>query len=191
MKFPAALAGFLLVFPFLLLTTGCGGSAQSFYTLTPDGPAPMASGRGIGVGPVTIAEYLDRSNIVVSEGENQLGVAESHRWAGELSESIARVTATNLGRRKGTGNTHTYPWNSDSQVRWQIALDIRQLHGGADGNAVIEASWRAYALPERRLVASRNFVASEPLEKDGYPALVAAQSRLLSRLADEIAARLR
>ena len=78
-----------------------------------------------------------------------------------------------------------------ASIRYQVTLDIRQFHGGADGYAVIEAGWRAYSLPDRRLKASRTFVDREPLEADGYQPLVAAQSKLLSRLADDIAASLR
>ena len=104
---------------------------------------------------------------------------------------IARVTAANLGRRLGTGNVRTYPWQGDEGIRYQITLDIRQLHGGADGYAVIEAGWRAYSLPERTLKASRTFVDREPLAADGYQPLVAAQSALLSRLADDIAKSIR
>jgi uncharacterized lipoprotein YmbA len=179
---------FLLAF---LLFAGCGSGARSFYILSGDGPAPSGGGAGIGVGPVALAEYIDRPNLVVAESENQLGIAESHRWAGDLSASIARVTATNLGRRLNTGNIHSYPWRGDDGLRWQVTLDIRQFHGAADGHAVIEAGWRAYALPERRVVASRTFVDREPLAADGYQPLVAAQSKLLSRLADDIAKSLR
>ncbi len=138
-----------------------------------------------------LAEYLDRANLVTSETPNQLGIAEDHRWAGDLTSSIARVTATNLGRRLNTGNVRTYPWRGDDDLRYQVTLDIRQLHGTADGYAVIEAGWRAYSLPDRRLKASRTFVNREPLESDGYQPLVAAQSRLLSQLADDIAAGLK
>jgi hypothetical protein len=118
-------------------------------------------------------------------------VAEDHRWAGDLAASVARVTAANLGRRLHTGNIRTYPWHNDREISYQITLDIRQLHGGHDGYAVIEAGWRAYALPDRRLKASRTFVDREALASDGYPAMVAAQSRLLSRLAGDIAAELK
>lgn len=174
-----------------LTLVGCGTGARSFYMLTSDGPAPSGSGMGIGVGPVALAEYIDRPNLVIAEAENQLGIAENHRWAGELPASVARVTAANLGRRLNTGNIQTWPWRGDDGLRYQVTLDIRQFHGAADGHAVIEAGWRAFALPERRIVASRTFVDREPLATDGYQPLVAAQSRLLSRLADDIAAALR
>lgn len=174
-----------------LLFAGCGAATKSFYVLTPDGNSPAGGGTGIGVGPVTLAEYIDRPNLVLAQGPHELSVAEDHRWAGDLPASIGRVTATNLGRRLGTGNVRTYPWQGDGGLRWQVTLDIRQFHGGADGHAVIEAGWRVYSLPGRQVVAARTFVDREPLGADGYPALVAAQSRLLSRLADDIAAGLK
>jgi uncharacterized lipoprotein YmbA len=170
-----------------LLLISCGVNGKSYYTLKADGAAPSGGGMAIGVGPVMVAEYIDRPNLVVAESEHQLGIAENHRWAGDLSSAIARVTSANLGRRWGTGNVRTYPWRDEDGLRRQVVIDVRQFHAGADGYAVLEAGWRVYALPERRLVASRTFTGRETLEADGYPAMVAAQSRLLARMADEIA----
>ena len=175
----------------VLLLAACGAGSKSFYVLTADGPAPSGGGMGIGVGPITLAEYIDRPNLVIAESPNQLSVAESHRWAGDLAASITRVTAANLGRQLHTGNVRSYPWKGDEGIHYQVTLDIRQFHGGADGYAVIEAGWRAYSLPDRKLKASRTFVDREPLATDGYPPLVAAQSRLLSRLARDIAKELK
>ena len=146
---------------------------------------------GIGVGPITLAEYIDRPNLVIQQAPNQLAVAEDHRWAGDLSASIARVTAANLGRALKTGNVRTYPWLRDDEIRYQVTLDIRQLHSESDGYAVIEAGWRAYSLPDRHLKASKTFTDREPLDSDGYNSSVAAQSRLLGRLAENIASSLR
>ena len=166
-------------------------SPKSFYVLTPEGPVPSGGGTAIGVGPVSLAGYLDRPNLVFQESGNRMAVAESHRWAGDLEENIARVTAANLGRRLGTGNVQTYPWGTDSDLRYQITLDIRQLHGTSAGDAVIDAAWRVYSLPDRRMVSSKSWSGTEPMEADGYDALAAAQSRLLARLATEIAGSLR
>lgn len=181
----------LFILTAIFLLAGCGSSSKSFYVLTADGPSPSGGGTGIGVGPVSLAEYIDRPNLVIAEDANRLGIAEDHRWAGDLAASITRVTAANLGRRLKSGNVRTYPWRNDSEIRWQVTLDIRQFHGDSDGFAVIEAGWRAYSLPDRRLVTSRTFVDREPLGADGYQPLVAAQSKLLARLASDIAASLR
>lgn len=178
-------------FIIILFVTGCAQPGKSFYLLTAGGPMPAGGGIGIGVGPVSLAEYLNRPNLVTQQGPNQLAFAEDHRWAGDLSASIARVTATNLGRQIKSGNVRTYPWLRDDEIRYQITLDIRQLHSEDDGYAVIEAGWRAYSLPERTLKSSKTFVAREALSADGYAPMVAAQSRLLERLAENIAANLR
>lgn len=180
-----------LIFVVASLLVACGQSNKSFYMLTAGGPVPSGGGVAIGVGPVSLAEYIDRPNLVTQQAPNQIAVAEDHRWAGDLSASIARVVAANLGRNLKTGNVRTYPWLRDDEIRYQVTLDVRQLHSEADGFALIEAGWRAYQLPERRLVASKTFTDREPLAADGYTASVAAQSRLIGRLSDNIAASLR
>jgi uncharacterized protein len=174
-----------------LFVAGCAQPNKKFYVLTASGQVPSTSGVSIGVGPISLAEYLDRPNLVISESPNQLAIVEDHRWAGGLSASIARVMAADLGRQLNTGNTQTYPWLRDDELRYQVTLDIRQLHSDSEGYAIIEAGWRVYQLPERTLKASRTFVDREPLAADGYTAMVAAQSRLLERLAQNIAPSLR
>ena len=180
---------------FLLLaltawTLSSCSTSLSYYILTPEGPAPSGGGKGIGVGPVSLAAYLDRENLVFQESGNRLAVAESHRWAGDLEDNISSVLATNLGRQTKTGNVRTYPWADDGDLRYQISVDIRQLHGTADGDAYIEAAWRVYSLPDRRMTTSKSWSGTEPLTADGYDELAAAESRLLARLAAEIASSL-
>ena len=181
----------LLLLLAAVLVAGCAQPNQTFYVLTASGPVPSGGGIGIGVGPISLAEYLDRINLVTQEAPNQLGVAEDHRWAGDLTASIARVTAANLGRQLRTGNVRTYPWQTDSEISYQVTLDVRQLHSETDGFAICEIGWRAYSLPDRRLKVSKTFTDRKPLASAGYNASVAAQSRLLERLAENIAASLR
>ena len=169
-----------------LLLTSCG-TPKSFYILTPEGPAPTGGGPGIGVGPVSLAAYLDRPNLVYQETGNRIAIAESHRWAGELESNISSVLAANLGRRMNTGNIRTYPWRDDGDLRYQISVDIRQLHGTANGEAFLDAAWRIYSLPDRRMVTSKSWSGTEPHKVDGYDELAAAQSRLLAQLATQIA----
>jgi uncharacterized lipoprotein YmbA len=169
------------------LMVSCGISGKQYYVLTPAGSPPSGGGLGIGVGPVSIPAYLERSNLVFKEGGNRLAVSESHHWAGDLENNVASVIAANLGRRLGTGNFRTYPWGSDKELRYQISVDIRQFHGTSAGDAYLDASWRVYSLPDRRMVVSRSWSGTEPLRHDGYEELAAAESRLLDRLAAEMA----
>jgi len=174
-----------------LLLACCASKPKSFYALTSDGPAPATGGVGLGIGPVSVASYLAHSNLVFQESDHQFTLAESHRWAGDLDDNIAHVLSVDLGRRLQTGNIRTYPWGDDTGLRYQIAVDIRQFHANSQGDAVLDATWRVYALPERTIVATRSWSGTEAMQRDGYNEMVAAESRLLGRLAGEIARSIR
>ena len=181
----------LSIFLALFVLSGCGNRYPNFYTLSPEGPSPTGGGMGIGVGPVTLAEYVDRQNLVIQTGPNKMEIAELELWSGDLDNSIARVLSINIGRRLGTGNVRTYPWQRDSEIDYQVAMDIREFIARDDGYAHIEASWRIYSLPGRNLTASRTFIAKEAIATEDFEAVVAAQSRLLGRLAGDIASAIR
>lgn len=178
---------FPILLSLLVLLAGCAARYPDFYTLSPEGPSPTGGGIGIGVGPVVLAEYVDRQNLVIQTGPNKMEISEFDLWSGDLDNSIARVLSINIGRRLGSGNTRTYPWQRDSEIDYQIAMDIREFIAGADGYAHIEASWRIYALPARNLAASKTFVGKEPIATEDFEAVVAAQSVLLGRLSEDIA----
>lgn len=174
-----------------VVLAGCAGTADSYYLLTAAGPAPSGGGMGIGVGPVSVAEYADRTNLIFQSGPQKLEVAEHHHWAGEVRKSVATAMAANLGRELGTGNVRTYPWERDDELRYQVSLDIRQFHGTSQGEALLEASWRVYQLPGSRLISARSGTYVEPQLRDGFEELAAAQSRALERLARDIARSMR
>ncbi|MDP4625301.1 MAG: PqiC family protein [Akkermansiaceae bacterium] len=182
---------FLTVLLCSAFLTACSSTVPTFYILSAEGTLPSGGGTGIGVGPVTLAEYVDRQNLVIQTSPNTLELAKSHLWAGDLDDSVARVLATNIGRRLKTGNVRTYPWRKDSEIDYQVSMDIREFIAGSDGYAHIEATWRIYKMPGSRQVVSKTFIGKEPIASEDYESVVAAQSRLLGKLSEEIAAAIR
>jgi uncharacterized lipoprotein YmbA len=174
--------------PLLILVTffalaSCS-TERNYYLLSPVGKPPSGGGIGIGVGPVTMADYLvERPYLVFQSTPNKMEISDLHEWGGDLRNDFTRVLASNLGRRKGTGNIRTYPWERENELKYQITVDVRQFHGTADGDALLEASWRAYELPGSRLIASKTSTLREPITNDGFEELAAAQSRLIDKLA--------
>lgn len=178
----------LLTFSILSLLVSCSSPQRNFYVLSAAGPAPSGGGIGIGVGPVDIASYLsERPYVVFQSSPNKMEISDQHEWAGDLRSGFMSVLASNLGSRTSSGNVRTYPWDHEGDLDYQVTVDIRQLHGTAHGDALLEASWRVYQLPDSRLVTSKTTTLREPLSGDGFEALVAAQSRLVDRLALTIA----
>jgi len=74
----------------VVLAAGCGSTpASRFYTLsaTPASAGP-SSDLSVAVGPVTVPGVVDRPQIVVSAGPNQVRLDEFNRWASPLQSNI-------------------------------------------------------------------------------------------------------
>ena len=173
------------------MIAGCS-SGLNFYVLAPSGQTPSSGGPGIGVGPVTMADYLvDRPYMFFQSAPTKMESSEEHQWAGDLPSNFIRALGTDLGYRRGSGNVQEYPWERESELSYQVAVDVKRFHGTSDGDALLEASWRVYALPSSKLIASGTSNLTEPLEGDGFEKLAEAQSRLVDRLAVILAKKMR
>src|SRR5215831_20400858 len=89
----------------LLVLSGCLGSTPptQFYLMppltSPDTAPPASAGwrdLTLGVGPVTVPPYLDRSQIVTRTSRAKLTLADFDQWAGPLADTIARVLSEDL-----------------------------------------------------------------------------------------------
>ncbi len=172
-----------------VLLAACA-SPDSYYSLSADGPVPTTiSGVSIGVGPVSIPDYVDRAELVFQSEEHRFQIPFEHRWAGSLQETTTRVLGTNLARRLNTGNLHLHPWEPKINLQYEVPVQIRQFHAVSGDDAILEASWTIKDGDSGKVIASGVVNASEPIVGDGYDAVVAAESRLVAQLADAIAAR--
>lgn len=170
----------------LACATGCAAK-DTHYLLTADGPAPSGAvaRRAIGLGPVSIPDYVDRPELVFQRGANRFEVPANHRWTGSLEENVTGVLAANLARRVSGVAVRGHPWPGAAPAV-TIAVDIQRFHAVSGGDAVLEATWHVSG----RAARTHHGAFQEPLRRDGYDAMVAAQSRLLAMLADAIAASL-
>ncbi|MBV9126570.1 MAG: membrane integrity-associated transporter subunit PqiC [Verrucomicrobia bacterium] len=173
------------------LLAGCS-AAQQYYRLSADGPAPAAArGASVGVGPVALPGYVDRAELVFQSNANQFQIPGNVHWAGTLQDNIARTLAADLARRRGWGNVASYPWDAAvaGTLRYQVVLNVRQFHAVSGVGAILETTWTIENPRAGRgvIVRQGNVNFQEPIIGDGYGPVVAAESRLIARLADEIA----
>lgn len=161
---------------------------ELYYRLSADGPLPArSSGLSLGVGPIELPDYIDRAELVFQSSETRFEVPYEQRWAGSLRDTTTRAVGVNLARRLGTANLHVYPWPPGTALSRQVRINVNQFHARSGGDAILEATWTI----EDGLnnVLSRGSGAfREPVAKNGYEGIVAAQSRLLSQLSEKIAA---
>jgi uncharacterized lipoprotein YmbA len=179
-----------------LLSGGCLGRspAPRFYALHPlpeDQAASTRTGPArhvvVGIGPLKVADYLDESQIVTRTGDHQLAKAEFHRWAGSLSDNLANVLTDNLGLLLPTDRIYRFPWRTSVPIDYQVVMDVVRFDGRLGEAAWLEARWSVLQGPERKLLKTRRAHIREPVTGPDYVSLVAAQSRALATLSQEIA----
>ncbi len=183
--------GALALFVSLLLAA-CG-SQQEYYRLSAE-PASAATGGGsslsLGVGPISLPAYIDRSELVFQSGPNEFQVPPNVSWAGSLPENIASVLARDLQAQLGAREVVAYPWPAGRAPRRRVALDVRQFHGISGSEAILDAAWRIED-SSGGIISRGSGTFREPIHGDGYGPVVAAESRLLAQCAAAIARGLR
>jgi uncharacterized protein len=178
-----------------IFSGGCTRSqTPRFYTLTSMQPDQVSSKREnpaqnavIGIGPVTIADYLDQSDLVTRTGDNQLVKAEYDRWAGSFKDDFINVLAENIGFLVPTERIYLYPWRGSVVIGYQVAVEVIRCDGRLGEAAHLVARWRVFEGPEKKLLKMNRSSIREPVTGPDYAALVAAQSRAVAKLSQEIA----
>ncbi len=178
-----------------LTLAGCATSPPSrFYLLTPVEAAPEGPALKdlvLGVGPVRLAAYLERPQIVARKSANRLKVEEFDRWGGTLEANITWVVAENLSNNLGTESVVTFPWERALVPDYQVAIDVRQFDLAHPGEVRLTALWRLLGPRGEKLHAIRKSDIREPVWGAGFDAQVAAQSKALARMSLEIAEAIR
>ncbi len=174
-----------------LLLSGCSSSQDNFYLLTADGrPASTGAGssKSVGLGPVSLPDYIDRAELVFQSDTNRFQVPPDQRWAGDLRENVSDVLAINLGRRLTRSRVVGYPWEATREVSYSVPVTIRQFHAVSGGDAILDVRWEIREGGNGVVLSRGSRVFTEGLSGEGYDGVVAAESRLLAQLADAIAA---
>ncbi len=187
----------LLVALLSLLLAGCIGSPtrpSTFYVLSPDSGAPVAGRESpaaplsLGLGPVALPDVLDRPQIVTRPDPNRIDLAEYDRWGGDLGKDLSRVLAQNLMGRLNTDAVLLYPWSSSRRPDFEVSIRFFRFDGVLGELAELEGVWRLTDAGRGCEPLSHRFRVAETPASSGYAGLVAAISRGVARLSDEIAA---
>jgi len=189
-----AMVSFLVT---LISLCGCLGRSQPtrFYLLQPitaSPPAAPAAGKvedmRIGVGPITLPEYVDRPQIVTLVGPHELDLAEFDQWSEPLKDSVPRTLGENLSALLSTQHIYLYPWTGSANIDYQIEVDMTRFDASLGGDAVLNARWTILAGNSQEILLRKNSAITQEAGGIGYEALVAAESRVLEQLSREIAA---
>jgi len=176
---------------------GCGSSPkETYYTLssaaTMNGaiPASGESTYSISVGPVTLPDAVDRPQLVLRAGPNEVTFEELHRWAGSLKSEIPRIIAENLAADLNVRRVAAYPQSAGDHADYRVLVDIQRFDSTLGESVTIDALWTVKRTSDGVLRTGRSN-ATESSNGGSYEGVVAAHSRALAMISREIAEAIR
>ena len=179
--------------PALLLAACVGSSAPTqFYTLATTveagAKAPVGKKLSIGVGPLTLADYLDRPQIIVRDSAYKVSLTTFDQWAGPLDTGLPTVLVGDLAALMPQDDVVMVPQPFVTPLDYQLRINISRFDIDGAGNAMTEAQWQVYDVKKGMVVATQNSVLREAAGTGtGTEAGVAALSRTLGALSREMA----
>ena len=182
----------LMIAAALFAVAGCATTPPpTFYQLEEPASTHLSGlerGIAIGVGPVNMAAYLDRPQIVTRAEAHKLQLSESNVWAEPLKDSILRVIGVNLSNMLQTTRIFKIPRRDRAiPLAYRVALDIPRFDGTLGGDAQLVARWTLYKGQGEDALLTRVSIIAEASGGEGYEKLIAAQNRALHALSREIA----
>lgn len=174
-----------------LLLAGCASPPSRFYTLSAAAAAGgPASDLSVAVGPVSVPAAVDRPEIVVTTGPNQVRLEEFNRWASPLQGEVSRTVAQNLAVQLGTAQVTQFPQTTGADARYRVTIEVQTFDSVPAEAATLDAVWTVRRTQDGRTETARTRV-REPTTGTGYADLAAAHSRAIAALSLDIAAALR
>ena len=177
----------------VLFAAGCAAALPppTLYVLQTVTGAASAGGQGkplaVALGPVTVPDYLDRTDIVRRASDNRLAINDTERWAETLRAGVLRVLGADLSDRLGprgwvgTGSSRSGP--SD----FEVPVDIDGFEQDAGGRVVLIASWEVRASRDDRQPVRRRTRYERTVSGPTTDEQVRALSATLGDLATDIA----
>jgi uncharacterized protein len=162
-----------------------------FFVLTPLVDAAPSSGEAhvasLGVGPVRLPRYLDRPEVVVRVGPNEVKPAVFDYWAGSLLRQFEAVLAQNLQTLVGAERVQIYPWYAGAAPDLAVEVEVQRFEASADGRVDLVARWRIRRGSRLEALRSGESTLTGTAGAEGPGVAAEALSRLLGDFSRELA----
>lgn len=184
----------VLRFPGILLLAGVLGLAgcarfqqAPLYQLDSGDIHVPAAEQGIAVllGPVAVADYLQREVLLQRQVDGSLTVAEDARWAGNLASDLDQQLLRQLASRLNSQRLVLAPATAGFVPQVRLGLSITRLDSGPQRPAVLEAQWRLVGADGKLL--SGRLVRLEEAHSGSIVDQVRAQSLVVQQLVEQLA----
>ena len=169
----------------ILLISGCSFLKRppnqyfSLDTVPPAGPPAAIRGTPIGIDGIELPPGFDRRGIVLRGPDHKFEVRGTHQWASPLEEMVIHTLAFDLASRLPEGMVILPGQAKPVGAMRSLFINFEDLAPGAEGPFILDARWMIGELNRHERIE----VALSSMES---PAVAAAMSEALAKLADRI-----
>ncbi len=140
----------------------------------------------IGLWLVTLPDILDRPQIVTRIDQYGVQLGEFDRWAGDLKLNMTHHIADELRIRLRTGRVSVYPWLTNQTINYQVKVDVTRFDGTLGGTTVLKGTWILLDGGGKKELLHEAFLINANAKDSSYTAMVAALSKLVTSLSEQI-----
>ena len=173
-----------LLFGCVAALASCSSPSPVLYTIAPVSGATQAGGpKVVALQQISMARYLERSQIVRSSENYRLDVMSNDWWGEPLGAMLSRVLIEELGQRLPQsvviGESGAVTVSPDATIE----LNMQRLDEDAAGNLILQAQ-ASVSLKGRKEPVLRSFRFLVTPPAPGIPGDVTAISTAVGQLAD-------
>ena len=183
----------------MMVVSGCSfldpkPDSSRYFLLRPmaePGSVPALDELVLGLGPVTVPDYLDRIEMLEHVGPYEVRYSARDRWVEPLGTQIERTLAENLDALLQPQALAMYPWYRTAGVGLQVEIAFSPIRPDQEGAWRERAEWVVREADTRRILERQEFefdIGSDLTPPEG---VVTKLSEELLRLSGEIAAAVR
>ncbi len=127
----------------LLLVAACGSSppVRYFALSTMDSVQRQDPDDAVtlGLGPLRMPEYLNRSQIVTRGGGSELEIDEFSRWAEPLTLALHRVVSTDVDNMMDGVIVIAFPWEAvvRNEVDYRLLVEVTRFDADRSGRVIL------------------------------------------------------
>jgi hypothetical protein len=174
----------------LVALAACSSPNPVLYTIAPVSGAVQSGGpKVVALQQISVARFLERSQIVRSSENYRLDVMSNDWWGEPLSAMLSRVLVEELGQRLPQSTIIGESGAVTASPDATIELNLQRLDEDASGNLILQAQ-ASVSLKGRAPPVLRSFRFTVTPPGPGVPGEVTAISTAVGQLADGLASML-
>jgi uncharacterized lipoprotein YmbA len=177
----------------VLMSCSSGSTTDiRYYLIDPVDQLPLTGADNISVQilDLHIPQYLERYQIALRSGFNQLVFSDVNQWGESLQKNLLRTMTRNLSRLLDTADIATPIARSSTTARYLIQVYVEQFDQGSEGRVTLAARYQISSGSSHVVLATRSFEVSGQKVSNSHSDMVASMQQLFNELCVDMAERI-